>query len=754
MRILHIVESFGHGAVENWLIDYLVSGDWWINFHFSLQHGEKEKKIRWEAHGAHSGSAFNRQSWICRGLKSAIHCFGADVVHSHHDVMTVGITYVLKNGSALAQLWFLPASGFWKSVFEIVGSRSVGMAARHVFISFGNKLVSRTNWFKQQWSFALRFFVVEKRTPSVSRVIRMRNWSVCSLSTVSSKPNLSHQSFSEPEIAERRNWCLWRRSNVFRIMNRNWNKLNHVQICGWSPDILRTMMRYDLFLFPVLRNSQKDWELCCSSALWIRFWVLPYIAPELVEGSNVTLLPLNDQDWFTNSSRLQRKCEGHPRLDVSDELLQGSRWSVFNVGKSVQITMKVGHITDSQVLVSREWANLPKSRGTGNLSEFWTRSFWLAVTRRNVERFVALGVHVVHLPLGRSTLRSWRMGIMDVIAERKLTHLHSHQDWFAGWQWLLLIGVPILKISHIHNSPIAISYYTNSFRKPKRTMLFIVGSWLQCALSSSMLATSDQVISNYGIWKRLIPWRKPVVAYCGIPIMARKDRSNWCFSGPARLSCYLLGDYPWQREAQQKRKNLNLDLNWWIRCWRETKTSHFVVCGKKDEASEAVLMNLVDEDNRTRVHLLGTRSDVRVIMKRAKCWFCQVWQKGWGCRCRSPIWRMSSFCESTCSWRSQCQSWGIRTTPTRFTPVVKRDWIMFGRGIAGSFWSPWISPHEFRGEHETSENPVFELDMKVYVACSFVDEWRARICALGASQFFPKEQICMLVNGWQHPEVL
>ena len=27
MRILHIVESFGHGAVENWLIDYLVSGD-------------------------------------------------------------------------------------------------------------------------------------------------------------------------------------------------------------------------------------------------------------------------------------------------------------------------------------------------------------------------------------------------------------------------------------------------------------------------------------------------------------------------------------------------------------------------------------------------------------------------------------------------------------------------------------------------------------------------------------------------------
>ena len=37
--------------------------------------------------------------------------------------------------------------------------------------------------------------------------------------------------------------------------------------------------------------------------------------------------------------------------------------------------------------------------------------------------------------------------------------------------------------------------------------------------------------------------------------------------------------------------------------------------------------------------------------------------------------------------------------------------------------------------------------MKVYVACSFVDEWRARICALGASQFFPKEQICMLVNG-------
>ena len=54
----------------------------------------------------------------------------------------------------------------------------------------------------------------------------------------------------------------------------------------------------------------------------------------------------------------------------------------------------------------------------------------------------------------------------------------------------------------------------------------------------------------------------------------------------------------------------------------------------------------------------------------------------------------------------------------------------------GHCWLVLISmslPTEFRGEHADVENPVFELDMKVYVACSFVDEWRARICALGKS---------------------
>ena len=284
--------------------------------------------------------------------------------------------------------------------------------------------------------------------------------------------------------------------------------------------------------------------------------------------------------------------------------------------------MKVGHITDSLGFGGAEqWLlNLAEiSRDREFVGILDTVILTGSSRGEMVERFVALGVHVVHLPLGRSTLRSWRMGIMDVIAERKLTHLHSHQDWFAGWQWLLLIGVPILKISHIHNSPIAISYYTNSFRKPKRTMLFIVGSWLQCALSSSMLATSDQVISNYGIWKRLIPWRKPVVAYCGIPIMARKTAPTDASQGLPETFVLFVGRLSMTTGSTTKNeKNPEFAFELMNSVLERNQDVHFVVCGKKDEASEAVLMNLVDEDNRTRVHLLGTRSDVRVIMKRAK----------------------------------------------------------------------------------------------------------------------------------------
>ena len=153
MRILHIVESFGHGAVENWLIDYLVSGDWTgFTFHFfALQHGEKEKEDLVERL---TGLTVAQHSIGSLGfvaeLKSAIHCFGADVVHSHHDVMTAWY-YLAAPGKKWVWHWHncdfhFPVSGFWKKWFlKLLVRVSVGMAQdMSSFRLSWNKLVSRT----------------------------------------------------------------------------------------------------------------------------------------------------------------------------------------------------------------------------------------------------------------------------------------------------------------------------------------------------------------------------------------------------------------------------------------------------------------------------------------------------------------------------------------------------------------------------------------------------------------------------------
>lgn len=340
MRILHIVESFGHGAVENWLIDYLVSGDWTgFTFHFfALQHGEKEKEDLVERL---TGLTVAQHSIGSLGfvaeLKSAIHCFGADVVHSHHDVMTAWY-YLAAPGKKWVWHWHncdfhFPVSGFWKKWFlKLLVRVSVGMAARHVFISsvveqacFQNKIGSNNSEVLHYG-----FSWVEKRMPSVSRVNPDEKLKCLFVGRLNEfkNPIFLINLFSEPEIAERCELDVYGEgamsSQLHELVIEN--KLNHVQICGWSSDILRTMMRYDLFLFPRIAKQPEGLGIVLLEAQLAGIEVLssPYIAPELVcEGSNVTLLPLNDQDWKHKLIEIaKRKCEGYPRLDVPDELLQ------------------------------------------------------------------------------------------------------------------------------------------------------------------------------------------------------------------------------------------------------------------------------------------------------------------------------------------------------------------------------------------------------------------------------------------------
>jgi glycosyltransferase involved in cell wall biosynthesis len=95
MKVLHIVESFGRGAVESWLIslaqqkEYFTSSNQWHFFTIETNSGERTREI--QECGCtvfSSGFGLSQKGRFLRELRSIVTKEKYDVVHSHHDFLS------------------------------------------------------------------------------------------------------------------------------------------------------------------------------------------------------------------------------------------------------------------------------------------------------------------------------------------------------------------------------------------------------------------------------------------------------------------------------------------------------------------------------------------------------------------------------------------------------------------------------------------------------------------------------------------
>lgn len=319
-RILHIVESFDKGAVENWLLDLMQSEQWLSNDieFFCLLPGDlvKEEYVARRAKLHHAYFPIGTLSFL-RQLRELIQSRGITHIHSHHDVMTgwyalaapkkkwiwhfhncdfeVPSENVLKK-----RLLFLIARTMIRRAICVVGiSRQVADAVKEVFVSNGVRVIN--------YGFS---WVANASTPTpdnpkngplrcgfVGRMNRFKN------------PLFLCDVFSDDTIRKSCTLDFYGEGDLAQEVAKVTNQYDELTFWGWSEDIRQTLSKYDVFLFPRLEAQPEGLGIVLLEAQIAGLAVIssPYISEEVCCVDDFHRLPLNTASWRTYLQRLSKR---------------------------------------------------------------------------------------------------------------------------------------------------------------------------------------------------------------------------------------------------------------------------------------------------------------------------------------------------------------------------------------------------------------------------------------------------------------
>ena len=295
--------------------------------------------------------------------------------------------------------------------------------------------------------------------------------------------------------------------------------------------------------------------------------------------------------------------------------------------------MKVAHVTDSLGFGGVEtWLlNLASFSSGKELSNMVGVIILTGVhdgpLKRDFEKF---GVKIIRIPFQKGRLLQFAREFRKVIRDEQVDIVHNHQDWVSGLHWLLTFRLKVVRVSHLHNPKMMIDYYISHWRRIDRRGYYLLGTLFQCLMSDAIYSTSQRVLREYGWLKRMNPFIPVKAMYCGIPRKTSPTNGNALFSCNApfvlfvgRLSMTLGG-------AFGNQKNPHFAFSVMNEVFKRDDSVQFVVCGETDAEASRSCMELISPSFEDRVHILGPRRDVRMMMRHAKCLILPSIQEGLG----------------------------------------------------------------------------------------------------------------------------
>ena len=249
------------------------------------------------------------------------------------------------------------------------------------------------------------------------------------------------------------------------------------------------------------------------------------------------------------------------------------------------------------------------------------------------EEIKKYGSAIFYVKYSYTSIPSFRKAFRRVLKKNKYIAIHNHQDFIAGWHYLLGGNhLPGIRIAHLHNP---YNFVHNYVVNPMRWISFKVGRKLMAQLATKITGTSDAVMDEYGYDKGIFKEKRTEPAYCGF------DTKRFAFDNEAKMHfCHELnwndnvkialfvgriGLQDFDTAANQKNPTFAFEVA--KNLVKKDPRWRFVFVGHKGETGskleeEAIEMGLGDQ-----IKFLDIRHDVPKIMSACDVFvFPSLWE--------------------------------------------------------------------------------------------------------------------------------
>ena len=249
------------------------------------------------------------------------------------------------------------------------------------------------------------------------------------------------------------------------------------------------------------------------------------------------------------------------------------------------------------------------------------------------EEIKSYGSEIFYSRYSNVSIRSFRKKFREVLRNNNYIAVHDHQDFIAGWHFLLADGaLPDIRIVHLHNP---YNFVHNYVVNPLRWFSFKMGRKLMAHYATKITGTSDAVMDEYSYNKGIFKRKRTYPAYCGFDtnkFIFKSDAKlkicremNWDGSVCIALFVGRIGLQHYDTAANQKNPEFALGVA--RQLVRANKNWRFLFVGFKGETGGKMENELRKEHLDDRIKFMGIRHDIPEIMSASDVFvFPSLWE--------------------------------------------------------------------------------------------------------------------------------
>ena len=235
----------------------------------------------------------------------------------------------------------------------------------------------------------------------------------------------------------------------------------------------------------------------------------------------------------------------------------------------------------------------------------------------------ALGANLHYLAYNRRNLSNFARGFRSILRQNAYDAIHDHQDYAAGWHFLM--GgrhLPAKRIAHVHNPSYLIQTYGAT---AARRATIAVGKRLIARSATHIAGTSRQIVTEFGFDAPMFENIPKAALHCGFDT-ARFLGDNraakaglcrefgWPDGAPIILMAGRMDESPDLGHARNH-KNTGFALDVVIAAMKRDPGIRAIFAGKKSVALPVLDARVAQAGLTDRIVFAGVRTDIAHLMQ-------------------------------------------------------------------------------------------------------------------------------------------